>query len=114
VPLQLGGEIDLRVLAFSAAMALISTLFFGLVPAFQTSGFDLATALKAESVGVMGGSRRAWLRSGLIVVQVSLSFVLLVGRTGLACDADRSPPGVARTNGSIRLPALMVEGARKS
>jgi predicted permease len=50
-----------------------------LVPATQTGKIDLAAALKAESAGVVGGRGRAWVRSGLVVMQVSLSFVLLVG-----------------------------------
>jgi predicted permease len=45
----------------------------------QTRDLDLAGALKAESAGVVGRGRRAWVRSGLVVMQVSLSFVLLVG-----------------------------------
>jgi predicted permease len=35
--------------------------------------------MKAESVGVVGGRGKAWIRSGLVMVQVSLSFILLVG-----------------------------------
>jgi len=34
--------------------------------------------LKSESAGVVGGGGRAWVRSGLVLIQVSLSFVLLV------------------------------------
>ncbi|HEY1950432.1 MAG TPA: ABC transporter permease [Bryobacteraceae bacterium] len=79
VAMYLPGEIDWRVLALSAAVCLIATLLVGLVPAMQTGKIDLATALKAESTGVVGGRGRAWVRSGLVVVQVSLSFVLLVG-----------------------------------
>jgi predicted permease len=79
VAMHLSGEIDWRVLALSAAVCLIATLFVGLVPAIQTGKIDLAAALKAESAGVVGGRGRAWVRSGLVVTQVSLSFVLLVG-----------------------------------
>jgi predicted permease len=79
VPLRLGAAIDLRVLLLSALVCVISTLLFGLIPAFQTSKIDLVTSLKAESGGVVGGQRRAWGRSALVVVQVSLSFILLVG-----------------------------------
>ena len=77
--MRLPGEIDWRVLALSTGVCLVSAVFFGLVPALQSSRIDLVSALKAESAGLMGGSRRALLRGGLIVVQVSLSFVLLVG-----------------------------------
>jgi macrolide transport system ATP-binding/permease protein len=79
VAMHLPGEIDWRVLALSAGVCLIATLLLGLVPAMQTRDLDLAGALKAESAGVVGSGRRAWVRSGLVVMQVSLSFVLLVG-----------------------------------
>jgi macrolide transport system ATP-binding/permease protein len=79
VAMHLPGEIDWRVLALSAGVCLIATLLLGLVPAMQTRDLDLAGALKAESGGVVGRGRRAWVRSGLVVMQVSLSFVLLVG-----------------------------------
>jgi predicted permease len=79
VTMHLPGEIDWRVLALSAAVCLVSTLLLGLVPAMQTGKLDLGGALKAESAGVVGGRGTAWFRSGLVVMQVSLSFVLLVG-----------------------------------
>src|SRR5467141_3082104 len=79
VQMHLPGEIDWRVLALSAGVCLLTTLLMGVVPALQTSKIDLATALKLESAGVVGGRGRAWVRSALVVVQVSLSFILLVG-----------------------------------
>ena len=82
VAMHLPGEIDWRVLALSAGVCLIATLLLGLVPALQTRDLDVAGALKAESAGVVGSARRAWVRSGLVVMQVTLSFVLIVG-TGL-------------------------------
>jgi predicted permease len=75
----LPGAIDWRVLAVSAAVCIGSTLLFALVPALQASRVDLAAALKAEAGGVVGGRGRGLARSGLVVVQMSLSFVLLVG-----------------------------------
>jgi putative ABC transport system permease protein len=79
VAMHLPGEIDWRVLALSAGVCLFATLLLGLVPAMQTGKMDLAGALKSNSASVVGGGGRAWIRSGLVVVQVSLSFVLLVG-----------------------------------
>ena len=79
VAMHLPGEIDWRVLALSAGVCLIATLLLGLVPAMQIGKIDLAGALKTETAGVVGSRGRAWLRSGLVLVQVSLSFVLLVG-----------------------------------
>ncbi len=79
VSMHLPGEIDWRVLAVSAGVCLIATLVVGLVPALQSGKIDLAGALKSDSAGVVGGRGKGWIRSGLVVVQVSLSFVLLVG-----------------------------------
>jgi macrolide transport system ATP-binding/permease protein len=79
VAMHLPGEIDWRVLLLSAGVCLLATILLGLVPAMQTSKIDLAGALKADSAGVVGSRGRAWVRSGLVIVQVSLSFVLLVG-----------------------------------
>ena len=76
---NLKGEMDWRVLAFSAGVCLISTLLFGLVPAIQSSKIDLAATLNSESAAVSGGRAKSRLRSSLVVVQVSLSFMLLVG-----------------------------------
>ena len=79
IVIHLPAHMDFRVLSVSAGVCLLSTLLFGLVPALQAGKIDLAAALKAESGGVVGGRGRAWVRSGLVVVQVSLSFILLVG-----------------------------------
>ena len=79
VTMYLPGEIDWRVLVLSAGVCLMATLVFGLVPAMQSGRIDLLSALKAESGGVVGGRRRALVRWSLVVVQVSLSFILLVG-----------------------------------
>jgi len=79
VQMHLPGEIDWRVLALSAGICLATTLLLGLVPALQAGKIDLAQSMKMESAGVVGGRGRARVRSGLVLLQVSLSFVLLVG-----------------------------------
>jgi macrolide transport system ATP-binding/permease protein len=79
VPMYLPGGLDWRVLAGSAGVCAVSTLLFALVPAIQASDIDLAGVMRAESGGVVGGGRRALVRSSLVQVQVALSFVLLVG-----------------------------------
>jgi putative ABC transport system permease protein len=70
-------EIDLRVLAFTAGMALLSALIFGLVPALRASRPDVVDVLRRT--GRTAGLGAGRLRSGLVVVEVALSFVLLVG-----------------------------------
>jgi macrolide transport system ATP-binding/permease protein len=79
--LYLPGQIDGRVAGLSAAVCLAVTLAVGLVPAFQTRHLALADTLKTEASAVMGARGRAWLRSSLVVLQVTLSFLLLVGAT---------------------------------
>ncbi len=78
VQMRIAGDIDWRVLALSAAVCLVSTLLFGLVPAMQSSKVDLAGALKSEAGSVVGSRHGAWIRSALVLVQVALSFLLLV------------------------------------
>ncbi len=77
--MYLPGEIDWHVLLLSAAICLAATLVLGLVPAFQSRNIDLAGALKSESAGVTAARRKTWMRSGLVVFQVCLSFILLAG-----------------------------------
>jgi predicted permease len=92
------GAIDWRVLALSAGVCVLSTLFFAVVPALQASKVDLVGALKTESGGVVGGHGRSRLRSGLVLLQVSLSFVLLAGAGLLLQSLQRiqnASPGFA-------------------
>jgi macrolide transport system ATP-binding/permease protein len=79
--MYLPGQIDGRVLGLSAAICLVVTLAVGLVPAFQTRHLALAETLKTEASAVMGARGRAWFRSSLVILQVTLSFILLVGGT---------------------------------
>ncbi len=80
------GQIDWRVLVVGAAICILSTLVFALVPAIHASHVDLSGALKSDGGGVVSGSSRSRLRSTLVLVQVSLSFVLLAG-TGLLLES---------------------------
>src|SRR6266436_6428612 len=95
------GQIDWRVLVVSAGICILATLVFALVPAIHASHVDLSGALKTEAGGVVGGSGRSRLRSGLVLVQVSLSFVLLAG-TGLLLQSlqrmQNANPGFSTTN----------------
>jgi macrolide transport system ATP-binding/permease protein len=110
VTMYLPGEIDGRVLALSAGVCLLATLVVGVIPAIQTRKLDLAGALKADSAGVVRGAGRAWVRSGLVLVQVSLSFVLLVGAGLLLESLERirnSSPGFS-THGVLETAVPLV------
>jgi predicted permease len=78
-PVFFGIRLDVRVLAFTAAMTTVTALAFGLAPAFQAARVDVISALKSAAP-VVGRSRLS-LRGVLIVLQVALSFVLLVAAT---------------------------------
>src|SRR5258708_4593803 len=98
---RLSGEMDWRVFVFSASVCLISTLLFGLVPAMQTSKVDLSGALKAESATALGGQGKSRVRSGLVLLQVSLSFILVVGAVLLLQSLRRirtADPGYSTDN----------------
>src|SRR5262249_44266109 len=77
--INLPGEIDWRVLSLSAGVCICATLLFALAPAIQAGNVDLAGTMKAGWTGVVGGRGRSRLRSIFVLVQVSLSFVLLAG-----------------------------------
>jgi len=71
--------IDAGVLAFTAAVSVITGLLFGLIPALQFSRPNLTRALKDDGpTGTAGPSRHA-LRRALVVGQLAFSVVLVVG-----------------------------------
>jgi len=71
--------IDWRVLLFAIDLCFVSSVGFGLAPAFQASRINLSDALKqAGTRGVLGGQSGS-LRSVLVVAQIASSFVLVIG-----------------------------------
>jgi putative ABC transport system permease protein len=78
---------DMRVLAFTLVISIVSGVLFGLAPALQASKPDLVPTLKGEITmaaghrGFDGNLRKSLgvlLRNGLVVLQVALSLFALI------------------------------------
>jgi predicted permease len=78
VPNEARIEVNSYVLVFSAAVAALTGILFGLAPALHSSRPDLVAALKDDARG-SGASAGGRTRALLVVVEVALSVVLLVG-----------------------------------
>lgn len=78
-PLMLTASPDTRILAFNGALAVVTGLLFGLVPAIQSLKVDLWNALKDVVGSVTGGGSHVRLRKILVTAQVAFSFLLLAG-----------------------------------
>ena len=78
LPLAGGVSLDLRVFAFLLAVAMLSGLLFGIVPAFQASRGDVRDSLTESGKSTSSGRQQRF-RSALVVVEIALSLILLVG-----------------------------------
>ena len=79
-PISLDVGPNPRVLAFTLALAMVSVVLFGLVPALRSSRVDLAAAMRAHARSIALGARfGVW----LIAMQVAISLVLVTGASML-------------------------------
>jgi putative ABC transport system permease protein len=70
---------DWRVFGFTAALAVLTCILFGLAPALRATSVNPGVVLKESSRGTTDGHRRFGLRRILVVSQIALSLTLLVG-----------------------------------
>jgi macrolide transport system ATP-binding/permease protein len=93
IPIQFSFQLDGRVLGFTAVVAFLSAMLFGLIPALQATKTDLVSGLKAGEADL--ARKRFFGRSALVTVQIAGSLVLLVVATqlyrGCAYVLSRSP-----------------------
>jgi putative ABC transport system permease protein len=111
-------SLDFRVLAFTTVIALATVILFGVTPALQATGSNLSDALKAGGRG--GASANGRLRTGLVVVEMTLTVLLLVG-AGLLLQSywrlRQVDPGF-RSDGLLTVetvlsPSKYAEGSRR-
>ncbi len=76
-PLELDLSLDARVLGFALIASLATGVVFGLAPAFRAARVDLSCNLRPVLAGGATIGRRR-MSSGLVIVQVALSMVLLI------------------------------------
>jgi len=69
-------HVDMTVLLFTVAVAMLTGIIFGLGPAMHSSRVDLNDALKTSGRGLSGGGR---LRGVMIISEVALAMILLTG-----------------------------------
>ncbi|HLY43016.1 MAG TPA: ABC transporter permease [Terracidiphilus sp.] len=96
VPNEARITINGYVLLFSLAVSMLTGILFGLVPALRSSRPDLADVLKDGGTGAGGSARGQATRSALVVLEITLSVILLTGAslaTRSFIDQLRTDPG---------------------
>jgi len=76
--------LNIHVLAFVLALALLTSILFGLAPAWQSSSPELVSSLGGSSRGGSSSHRQNRMREGLVVAEIGMSLVLLAGAALLA------------------------------
>jgi putative ABC transport system permease protein len=79
IPRLASAGVDLRALAFTLVVSLLTGVLFGFAPALHASRFNLFGSLKEGGRTATDGMGRSRIRSILVISQVSLAVVLLIG-----------------------------------
>jgi putative ABC transport system permease protein len=77
VLLDLG--LDWRVLTFTAGVAILTSIAFGLIPAFRSTMVEPGAAMKTAGRGLTSTRERFSYQRTLVVVQIAVSLVLVFG-----------------------------------
>jgi predicted permease len=78
-PEMAGATIAPAVLMFTVALAVLTAIVFGVVPAVSVLRGNVASTLKDDSARGSAGARTGAVRNALIVAETALAVVLLVG-----------------------------------
>jgi predicted permease len=85
-PRDVAIHINLPVLLFSVALALLSTVFFGLVPALQMAKPEISHIMQSGTKRTAGSVRGKRLHGTLVAAQIALTLLLLTA-AGAAIDS---------------------------
>ena len=77
-PMFNGFHLDLRCLAFTFGVSILTGLIFGLAPALQMSRPNLTESLKESGRGSGGLAKGNRLRGALVITEVAMTLVLLI------------------------------------
>jgi predicted permease len=69
-------QIDMRLIAYAAAISFLTALVFGIAPAFQFARADFSSTLNMNSRSVFAGRQR--LARALVIVEIALCLTVLV------------------------------------
>ena len=78
----LSDSLNFPVLVFAAALALLSGIIFGIVPALNVTRVPLASTLKEQAGALSSGPTHSRLRKVLVVSQVALTLLLVSSAWG--------------------------------
>jgi putative ABC transport system permease protein len=79
IPRSSGIAIDFRVLLFVGGIVVLTTLVFGLLPAYRAASADLSPALKEAGLSTTAGKERLSFGRYLVVAEIALAVLLVVG-----------------------------------
>ncbi len=117
-PLLLDLSLDWWVLGFTAGVAILTCVLFGLAPALRATSASPGVTMKSGGRGLTASRERFGLRRMLTVSQIALSLVLLVGallfvrslRNLLTLDAGFRQDGILMAD--VDLSRLKIPAAR--
>ena len=98
--------LDWRVLGFTALVATLTCILFGLMPALRATRIEPGAAMKASGRGLSGSGGKFNLRRALVVVQVALSLVLVAS----AILFSRSLNKLLNVDAGFRSEGILISG----
>ena len=106
-------NVDGRLFVFTAALAVLTALIFGLVPAIQSARPMLSESLKDGGRSMTSSGNRLRLRRGLVIAEMALALPLLVasGLSALTVNRFLNGPQGYNPDGVLSMSIVLGDGA---